>query len=169
MSFLLDIVGSSLLGSIVGGVFSWLGKREERANMKMKFDHDVRMIEAKTTASIEIAKMGLETTKEQGKLAVEKVEAIAFQESQKSTGTFSDILKSLVRPIILGLLMYQTYKIIVTLEVFAGGLQNFESGEILDLYRIIILSVTSLTATAVGWWFAARPSKQFDKLIDKWH
>ena len=35
---ILSILGSAGFGSVVGGVFGWLGKREERANMKMKYD-----------------------------------------------------------------------------------------------------------------------------------
>lgn len=167
--WLLDVLGSAGLGTIVGGVFGWLGKREERANMKMKFDHDVNMLNAKTDAAIEIAKIGIEEAKNAGRLLVEKIEASAFETSQKSTGKFSDTVKSMIRPIILGLLMYQTYMIIQSLETLTGGLTAFKPEEILGLYRIVVLSVTGLTATAVGWYFAARSSKQFDKLLEKWH
>lgn len=167
--WVLDVLGSAGLGSIVGGVFGWLGKREERANMKMKFDHDLNMLNAKTDATIEIAKMGIEEAKNAGTLLVEKIEATAFQVSQKSTSKFADTIKSMIRPIILGLLMYQTYIIINSIETLAGGLEAFKPEEILGLYRIVVLSVTGLTATAVGWYFAARSSKQFDKLLDKWN
>lgn len=167
--WVLDVLGSAGLGTIVGGLFGWLGKREERANMKMKFDHDVNMLNAKTDAAIEMAKMGIEEAKNAGLLLVEKIEAKAFEASQKSTGKFSDTVKSMIRPIILGLLMYQTYMIIQSLEALTGGLSGFKPEEILGLYRIVVLSVTGLTATAVGWYFAARSSKQFDKLLEKWH
>jgi len=167
--WLLDVLGSAGLGSIVGGVFGWLGKREERANMKMKFDHDLNMLNAKTDAAIEVAKMGIEEAKNAGLLLVDKIEAKAFERSQKSVSNFADNIKSLIRPIILGLLMYQTYMIIDSLETLTGGLESFKPEEVLGLYRIVVLSVTGLTATAVGWYFAARSSKQFDKLLDKWH
>lgn len=38
--------------------------------------------------------------------------------------------------------------------------------DVVDLYRIMILSITGLTSVAVGWYFAQRTSKQFDKLLD---
>ncbi len=169
MEWILDLVSSSGVGAIVGGVFGWLGKREERENMQMKFNHEVNMIQAKTNASIEIAKMGIQEAVEAGKLAVDERDSQAFADSQTSVSKWRDTIKSMIRPIILGLLMYQTFKIIQSLEAITGGLESFKPDEVLGLYRIIVLSVTGLTATAVGWYFAARSSKQFDKLVEKWH
>lgn len=167
--WLMDVLSSAGFGAITGGLFGWLGKREERENMKMKFNHDLNMLQAKTDATIEVAKMGIEEAKNAGALLVEKVEAKAFEQSQKATSKFADIIKSLIRPIILGLLMYQTYMILKSLETLTGGIKAFKPEEVLGLYRIVVLSITGLTATAVGWYFAARSSKQFDKLLDKWH
>ena len=167
--WVLDVLSSAGFGTLLGGVFGYLGKREERENMQMKFNHEVSMVKAKTDASIEIAKMGIETAKTAGLLAVEKVEASAFVASQKTVSKISDVIKSMIRPVILGLLMYQTYLIINALEAIMDGLSGFTSTEILALYKIIILSVVGLTSTAVGWYFAARSSKQFDKLLDKWN
>ncbi|MBL4699788.1 MAG: hypothetical protein JKX85_00885 [Phycisphaeraceae bacterium] len=167
--WLLDVLGSAGFGAVTGGLFGWLGKREERENMKMKFGHDLAMLNAKTDATIEIAKMGIEEAKNAGALLVEKIEAAAFEVSQKSTSKFSDTVKSMIRPVILGVLMYQTYSILGALEQLTGGLSAFKPEEVLGLYRIVVLSVTGLTATAVGWYFAARSSKQFDKLLEKWH
>ena len=164
---LLDILGSAGFGSIVGGIFGWLSKREERANMQMKFDYEINMVKAKTQAAIETAKLTIKQAETAGKLAVEKVEAQAFASSQK-TNSFGEAVKSLIRPVILGLLMWQTYKILSALESLTGGLESMPEDEILALYRIVILSITGLTSTAVGWYFAQRTSKQFDRLIDKW-
>lgn len=165
----LDILGSAGFGSVIGGLFGWLGKREERANMKMKYDHDVNMVTARTDAAIQTAKIGIETAKIVGMLAVEKIEATAFEQSQKSTSGIGDILKSFIRPLILGALLWQTYQVMTALETFTGGLESLPEEELLGLYRIVVLSITGLTATAVGWYFAARTSKQFDKLLDRWH
>ena len=169
LDLLMGVLGSSGFGAITGGLFGWLGKREERENMQMKFNYEIDMVKAKTDASIEIAKMGMEESKVAGMLAVDKMDAEAFTRSQTTTSKISELIKSMIRPIILGLLMYQTYMILTSLEELTGGLQGFSSEEVLGLYRIVVLSVTGLTATAVGWYFAARSSKQFDKLLDKWH
>jgi len=165
---ILDILGSAAISSAIGGIFGFLSKKEERASMKMQLDHQVMMVKAKTDATIEVAKMGIEQAKVAGALAVEKVEASAFESSQQPRGKFSEMLKSIIRPIILGVLMYQSYVILSSLEALTGGLQTLPEEDIVALYRIVVLSITSLTATAVGWYFAARSSKQFDKLLEKW-
>lgn len=168
MTWFLDILGSAGFGSVVGGVFGYLSKREERENIKMKLDHELDMIRARTDATIEVARMGIEEAEIAGSLLVEKIEAKAFEASQQSASKWSNNLKSCIRPLILLALMFQSYMIFVSLEKITGGLISFDPEEILSLYRIFVLSVTSLTATAVGWYFAARSSKQFDKLLDKW-
>jgi hypothetical protein len=165
---ILEILGSAGFGSAVGGILGYLSKREERANMKMKLNHELDIIHARTQATIEVAKMGIEEAKIAGTLLVDKIEAKAFEVSQKSTSALSDILKSFIRPIILGILLYQTYMILQSLEMLTGGLESFDSVELLSLYKVVILSITGLTSTAVGWYFAARSSKQFDKLLEKW-
>lgn len=165
----MDVLGSAGFGAITGGLFGWLGKREERENMKMKFDHDINLLKAQAQVAVATAKMGIEQAKVAGSLAIEKVEAQAFSNSQKVTSKFADIMKACIRPIILGLLMYQTYKFSDSLETLTGGLQGLDSTEVMGLYRLLVLSVTGLTSTAVGWYFASRSSKQFDRLVELWH
>lgn len=166
---ILDILGSAGFGSIIGGIFGYLTKREERQNLQMKLTHDLNMLRAKTDATLQVAKVGIEQAKVAGELAVEKLEADAFKQSQKTTGAFSEAMKSIVRPVVLGILMYQTYMILKSLEELTGGIEALPADDVVGLYRVVILSITGLTATAVGWYFAARSSKQFDKLLDKWN
>ena len=164
---ILEVLGSAGFGSIIGGVFGWLNKREERANMEMKFNHDLKMLEAKTNAQVEIAKMGIQEAKAAGELAVEKEEVKAFTASQVTSGIGSTI-KAIVRPVIVGLLMWQTYKVNDALQTLTGGLSSLNPDEVMDLYKVVVLMITGLTCTSVSWYFAARSSKQFDKLVDKW-
>ena len=166
---ILDILGSAGFGSVIGGVFGYLTKREERENLKMKLSHDLNMLKAKTDATLQVAKINMEQAKVAGELAVEKLDARAFKESQKSVGKIAEGLKSFVRPVILGLLMYQTFLILSNLKEITGGLDALPVEDVVGLYKVVVLSVTGLTATAVGWYFAARSSKQFDRLIDKWN
>ncbi len=168
MEFIMDILGSAGFGTLLGGVFGWLTKREERENMQMKFNHEVNMLKARTAATAAAAKLTIEQARVAGTLAVEKVEAEAFVASQKATSAWAEGIKSMVRPVILALLMWQTYMITESLESINGGLEGLPDEDVLGLYRIIVLSITGLTATAVGWYFAARSSKQFDKLLDRW-
>lgn len=168
MTWLLEVLGSAGFGSIVGGVFGYLTKREERANMQLRLDHELSLIDARTSATIELSRMKVEEAKIAGTLLVEQIEARAFENSQKPSSKISETIKSCIRPAILAVLLFQTYFIVDSLEKFTGGIEALAPDEILNLYRIVILSITGLTATAVGWYFAARTSKQFDKLLDKW-
>lgn len=166
MEFLLTLLGSSGFGAITGGFFGWLSKREERENMKIRFEHQVALIKAKSDAAVIVAGIEKEKAVAIGAIEVEKQETLAFTESQKTISSFSEIIKSLIRPAILGVLMYQTYLILVTLENLTGGLAGLPPAEIASLYKIVILSITGLTSVAVGWYFAQRTSKQFDKLLE---
>ena len=165
MSFILDVINSTGLGAIVGGVFGWLGKKEERRNIQMKLDHDLSMVKAKTDHAVAIAKMTMEQAEVAGRLAVEKVEAAAFKASQKTTSQWAENVKSMIRPIILSVLFYHVYQI---LSELLPMIPNMSLEEKQELLKISIVSILGLTSTAVGWYYAARSSKQFDKLIDRW-
>ncbi len=169
MSILLEVLGSAGVGSVIGGVFGYLGKREERKNLEMKFGHDFDMLNAKTDAQVKMKEMGIQAAEVSGRLKVEDTEANAFAISQRSTGKFSDNLKSLVRPVILGILLYQSFTMFTSLDEIMGGLEGLPVGELAGLYKIYVLSITSLTGTAIGWYFAARSSKQFDQLLTRWN
>jgi hypothetical protein len=166
MAMILELLGSAGFGTLLGGVFAYLGKREERAAMQMKFDHEKGMIEAQTNASIQMAKMSIEEAEVLGKLTVEKEESKAFSVSQKSSG-IGESVKAFIRPVILFILMYQTYLIFKSLKELTGGLVSLPEADIVGLYKIVILMITGLTATAVSWYFAQRSSKQFDKLVEQ--
>jgi hypothetical protein len=158
---ILEILGSAGFGSLLGGVFGYLGKREERHNLEMRFKHEETMVAVKTDSAIKLADT-------QGKWEVEKTDASAFQEGQKTKSSAGDFLKAIVRPLILACLMWQSYLIYMSLEKMTGGLGSLPPEAVLDLYRLLVLSVIGLTGTAIGWYFSVRTSKQFDKLLDKW-
>lgn len=165
---ILELLGSTAFGSVIGAVSGYLTKKEERASLDMRFKHEVAMVNANTQASIEISKMSVAEAKVAGKLSVQKVEATAFKESQKSISVFADSVKAAIRPIILGVLLYQTWLILSSLKELTSGLESIPEADLIGLYKIVILMITGLTATAVSWYFSARPSKSFDTMIKKW-
>lgn len=162
---ILEILGSAGFGSLLGGIFGFLNKREERKNLEMRFEHETNLIKAKTDAAIRTAEIGMKTAELTGKLEVEKEETKAFTVSQSSSGV-GDTIKAVVRPLIVAILLYQTYKILTSLEELTGGMESLSSEQAMELYKIVILMVTGLTCTAVSWYFAARSSKQFDKMLE---
>ena len=163
---ILEILGSASFGSLLGGVFGLFSKSQERKLLESKNSHELNMVKARTDAAIETAKLNMQEAELAGSLAVEKLDAQAFVESQKSNNKVSEIIKSLIRPIILGLLMFQTYLILDSLQGITGGLTNLPAESVMDLYRTIVYSIVGLTSTAVGWYFSTRSSKQFDYILN---
>ena len=132
------ILASSGAGSIIGGVFGFLNRKEER---KLKeLEHQFK----------------LESMKLAGDVSVQLSEANAFTESQKTVSKFGGAIKSAVRPIITGILLWQTYVILTSLETITGGIESLPVDVSMQLYRDVVLNIISLTATSVSWWFAAR-------------
>jgi hypothetical protein len=136
------ILASSGAGSIIGGVFSWLNRKEEAKERANEREFKIAMVGANASAEEMVA------------------EARAFEESQKTVSSVGGAIKSAIRPLITGVLMYQTYVILTGLESIVGGIETLDDGEALQLYRDIVLNIISLTATSVSWWFGARPTNR---------
>lgn len=137
-----SILASSAAGSLIGGVFSWLNRKEEAKERKDERAFKLAMVSANANA-------GQMTS-----------EARAFEESQKTTSSIGGSIKSAVRPLITAVLLYQTYIILMSLETMVGGIEILGEGEALQLYRDIVLNIISLTAMSISWWFGARPSNR---------
>lgn len=135
---LATVLASSGAGSIIGGIFGLLGRKEERKAREI--DH----------------KFKLESMRLGGDIALETVDAESFKESQKTVSKVGGAIKSAVRPIITGVLLWQVYIILTSLESITGGLESLPADIAIELYRDIVLNIISLTATAVNWWFASR-------------
>jgi len=134
------ILSSAGAGSIIGGVFGWLNRKEERKQRESDQKFELQRITSVANADQQTS------------------EARAFEESQKTKSKFGDAIKSAVRPLITAILLYQTWIILTSLEEITGGLVNLPDGEALQLYREITLNIISLTSTSVSWWFASRPA-----------
>ena len=163
---LLELLGSSGFGALTGGLFGWLGKKEERKNLEMQLKHEIELMQTKTDSQIKLTQANINLTKAEAQSEVEKSEARAFEESQKVISGFAENLKSVIRPAILGVLMYQTWILMTSLETLTGGLESLPAAEVLALYKVVVLSITGLTSVGVGWYFSQRTSKQFDRLLD---
>ena len=140
LSSLIAIMSSSAAGSIIGGGFGWLNRREDRRLSEAEMKHKIDLAYARTEANIK------------------EVDAKSFLEAQKSTGKFGDAAKAIVRPIITGILLFMTWSILQRLEILTGGIVSLPEAEAVALYREITLNIVSLTATAVSFWFSSRGS-----------
>ena len=137
---LLAVITSSTVGGIVGGVFGWLNRREDRIVNAQNQTHELMMIKARANAGQQLS------------------EAKAFEESQKTVGWFAAGIKSAIRPIITGVLYWYVWKFIVVLQDLTGGLESIDPVAALALYEMIMLSIVNLASMATSWWFASRPS-----------
>lgn len=137
---LMTIMSSSGVGAITGGIFGWLNRREDRKARQADQEHERSMVGLKADAE------------------TQQSEARAFETSQKTISKFGDAVKSMIRPLITGALLYMTWGILQELESLTGGISSLPPEQALALYRDITLNIISLTATAVSWWFASRPT-----------
>lgn len=134
------IIASSGFGSVVGGIFGWLNRKEDRKDRESERQYQLSLLQAKANFEQQTS------------------EARAFEQSQITKSAFGDAVKSAVRPIITAALLYQTYVILISLEQLTGGLESLPVDMTVQLYRDIVLNIISLTAMSVSWWFASRPS-----------
>lgn len=163
MGFLIDLISSAGFGSIIGLAGGLFTKWMEHKSIQEKNNHEINMMNARKNLMVETAKIGMETAEVAGKLAIEQVEAKAFEVSQKTSG-FGKSVKAIMRPIIIVTLGYFTWDIYTTVDTMVGGLDSLPSDDLINIYKIIILSILSLFTMGVSWYFAQRSSKQFDKL-----
>lgn len=144
IEFISDIMGSGGIGTIAGGlfggVFGWLNRREDRMSRAKDQDFELRRLEAQSKADTQTS------------------EARAFEQSQVSVSAVGDAIKSAVRPLITGLLLFMMLRLILEMEEITGGIASFPVDILATMYNDIIMNVITLTAICVSWWFASRPS-----------
>lgn len=172
MEALLSILTSTGAGGIIGVVGSWLTKREERKNIQLQFERDIKLAEIrKDEAKIEaehelaIADMQIERAQVEGSVAIDqaKVEAFAegLKEQRKTYGIKAvDGIRGLMRPLITIYLLIIATLLTLKINQLVGGLDSLEISHLKDIYDSVIDQMLFLTATAVTWWFGSRPSSQ---------
>lgn len=134
------LLSSTGVGAAIGGVFGWLNRREDRKARAADQQYKLDMVEKKSAAEEKVS------------------EAKAFEVSQQTHSKIGDAIKSAVRPLITAALLYLVYDIFTQLETQVKLLDAFPPEEAAKLYREVVLNTLSLTAVAVSWWFAARPT-----------
>lgn len=172
METLLSILTSTGLGGIIGVVGSWLTKREERKNLQLQYDHDIKMAEiqkeearAEAEHELAMADKQIERAQVEGEIAIGQEEMEAFKEGLKEQGkTYGikivDAVRGLMRPVITIYLLIIATMVAIKINSLVGGLQSINVDELLIQYKSVIDQMLFLTATAVTWWFGSRPSSQ---------
>ena len=165
MGSLISLFGSSAFGALFGSLFSWLNKREERAELAEKNAHEEKMQGIANTQALALASKAIEGTVVAGEQVVAAKEADAFVASQQSafqatTSHAVEIARGLMRPLItcyvLGVATYFAYNI----SALVGGLKTLDPAATFALYGNIIDEIFFLANLCVSWWFGARGSSK---------
>ena len=154
---ILQILGSGAFGSLIGGILQVWSRKEERASAAEKNRHDEAMFKLQNEQALALADKAREQVREQGEQVVAKVEADAFQESQKNTGiAWSELLKSWVRTGIVAWLLFLSTALTFKIGRLVGGLESLDPKVLIPLYADIICQVFFLVNLSVSWYFGSR-------------
>lgn len=162
---LTSLISSGGVGAIIGAVAGFFQAREERKNLEIRLNHEQTMKSMNAEHEMRMADAQLESTALDGKNRIASLEAEAFVEGQKSKNKWGDMIKACVRPVILAVLLYQTY---LLWGLFGGDsvVSALPQGEKADLLRALVYMILGLTSMGVSWYFTQRTSKKFDKMLD---
>lgn len=159
---LVELFSTGAAGGIVGGLFSWLNRKEGRKVLEMELadkrhqrDHALREIAAESQAQITLAE-----TEGDIALGVEDVKTLRTSMAslaQKSGIWIVDLVRGLMRPLITSYLLLVSSYVAYQVAALVGGLEALSAAELMKLYRDIILQLFALTALCVSWWFGSRP------------
>ncbi len=163
-----DVLASGGLGAIVGGVFSWVQKREERKNLELELAHEKEMAnidrlreEADQKHALALADKGMEQAALEGQIATDVAdaelrEATVTAQAMPSGHPLIDGVLRFVRPVITLYLLAIVSIIGANLHSLTGGLEALPSEDLFQLYTHIVQQTVFLAVTAVTWWFGAR-------------
>ena len=168
IEMIIAAISSSGFGAILGAVNGFLQRLEERKNLSLRFEHEQEMAKIDAERTRAEHEMGIEAAEIDNRLRIDlldsEAEAQAFESSQ-SESSFGATVKACVRPVVLLYLLTLTTIISIGLYELVGGLERLGDGTIEDLFKSCVYMVLSLTSMAVSWYFAQRPSKHFDKML----
>jgi hypothetical protein len=161
MIAIISFLGSGAFGSIIGALFAWLNRREERAVQAEKYKHEQAMVGLQNQQNLLLADKAKEQVREAGQQAVAKAEVDAFAKSQETfrpKTAFMEVVNGVIRPLItIYLLVAGTY-IAFEVNTLVGGLKSFDPATLFTLYGSVIDQVFFLLNLTVSWWFGARGS-----------
>ena len=166
MEFLVDIFGSAGFGTLLGGVLGIFKTWQEKQTLKLKFDHEIGMIKAKTEASIKASELAIQEATVAGKLLVEQLETKAFIKGQE-TSEFGNNVRAVVRPLILLFTAIMMTWIFVETKELVGGLKAMDKDYIQALFKICVLTFVTMFSMAGSFYFCQRPSKGYTDMVHR--
>ena len=172
LSTIVDLATSGGFGVVTGLIGGVLSKWHNYKMAKLQFEHDQYMGELDMKRdqmqfdhTVALADKRIEQSQIEGEIASDVRAADAFIESQRNSQTTGwgvqvwEFVKSLIRPVLTGVLIWFAYDIYTDLHDIVGGLENLDPVKAQDLFVYSVHAVFFLTITAVAWWFASRGDK----------
>lgn len=140
---------SPIFGTIIGSISAAWTRREERKMREVELAHEKDMANINSQIRINEAKV-------EGEVTVQKYDAQAFKESQKTSSPWADTIRMAVRPLLTGYLVWVCSYLGFELNSLVGGLESLPASDLMVMYKDVIMSVMTLTSMAVSWWFGSR-------------
>lgn len=162
---LVTLLSSGGVSAIAGGVLGYMNRKEDRKSVAQEQEHSRQMAVFNLERDLKLADKDMEKTRVHGEMAENLVNSEAFSKSVGTGSRFSEIIKSAIRPIILVAYTYQTYLVFTTLTLLVGGIAALDPLFVQDLFKITVLMIINMAAMSASWYFAQRPSKQFNQAM----
>jgi len=173
MSVITEIIGGvasgglmNVFGAVSGLIGGWLAKIEQRKMLELVNTHEEKMADFDLKRdqiaydhTLAVIDKQIDQAEAEGAIADDLRSADAFIESMKGESNltgFGAAVKSAVRPLITGVLLWCTWVIYDQLNTLVGGLEGLDAELLQQLFIYVVQAILFLTITAVAWWFASR-------------
>lgn len=158
MNTILSFLVSPALAALFGSLFQWLNRKEERAAAKDKMAHDEAMQKIQNDQQIALADKQIQGVVVQGQVDVEKEDAKSFGASQVVTSSFSDVLKSWARLVLVAYMAIVCMTLTVMVYRQIGGLESMDKASLVALFSESVNNFFYLFILGFCWFFGARGS-----------
>lgn len=146
-------------GGLLGLIGSWITKREERENLKIQNDHEVRMLELGLKEMEMQASIALSLAEKESEIKIKGEEVKGWTASQKQDdGRIGIVVRAVIRPSITIYLLVVVSWLAYVVWAKTKGVEGWTPAELIGLMQQIITQLLFLTVTCVTWWFGARAS-----------
>jgi len=154
----LDVLVSTVVGSIGGMAGKWLDNKIEKDRMAHEKEMAKVGLEEKKLEIDNAEKLALIEANKEEELAAYQSFSVAQQSLVKKSSSFVETARALTRIIVTAYLVVLSSWIAFDISVLIGGFGGVDVNVLTDIYKEVIMNLLNLTAVAVGFWFGSRPN-----------
>lgn len=160
-----EFLAAPVVSGVVGMIGGYLNKRQELKAIEVQNAHALAMESEKRQTATTLSQLKVQEVDTAGKWRVEDQNAQSFSKSQESNSKASDIIKSIIRPIILACTGYVVYINMAAAHKIVQRVGGLPIEQVMALYTTQVISMISIFTMACGWYFGERTSKFTDKFL----